>query len=166
MLHGSGRTDIEEFEPRQSNDINEFGNRRAVYAASDGIWPLYFAIVDRANYVTSLVNSCFRIVTAEGRSESYYYFSVNADALPHTPWRAGMIYILPAATFEQQPRTHFHGIEIELTQWASRAPVRPLARLAVQPQDFPFLAQIRGHDMAEVERRAAADPHGFPWLAD
>ena len=73
---------------------------------------------------------------------------------------------MTAATFEQQPRAHFRGIEIEQTQWASRAPVRPLARLAVQPQDFPFLAQIRGHDMAEVERRAAADPHGFPWLAD
>src|SRR4051794_25651040 len=42
LVHGSGNADIAEFEPRQSNDIEEFGNRQAVYAASDGIWAMYF----------------------------------------------------------------------------------------------------------------------------
>src|SRR5690242_11648722 len=45
LIHGTGNPDIAEFEPRQSNDIEEFGNRRAVYAASDGIWALYFAVM-------------------------------------------------------------------------------------------------------------------------
>lgn len=53
-----------------------------------------------------------------------------------------MVYILPAGAFQQQPRQHFRGVEIELTQWASPEPVKPLAKLAVQPPDFPFLAQI------------------------
>ena len=66
MLHGSGSPDIQEFEPRQSNDLAEFGNRRAVYAASDGIWPIYFAVVNRDGPVTSLVNSCARVVGADG----------------------------------------------------------------------------------------------------
>ena len=39
VLHGSGTLDIRTFEARQSNDLHEFGNRAAVYAASDGIWP-------------------------------------------------------------------------------------------------------------------------------
>src|SRR5690349_16275698 len=38
-VHGSGRDDIVEFEPRQSNDVHEFGNRAGVYAAADGLWP-------------------------------------------------------------------------------------------------------------------------------
>ncbi len=31
-LHGSGNPMIARFEPRQSHDLNEFGNRKAVYA--------------------------------------------------------------------------------------------------------------------------------------
>src|SRR5689334_13111620 len=38
LMHGSNNASIEEFEPRQSNDTAEFGNRRAVYAASDALW--------------------------------------------------------------------------------------------------------------------------------
>src|SRR6478672_13184108 len=84
VLHGSGDPAIAEFEPRQSNDIAEFGNRAAVYAASDALWAMYFAIVDRDRYVTSLVNACFRVVEADGRkTEPYYFFSVNEEALPH-----------------------------------------------------------------------------------
>jgi len=165
LLHGSGDPDIGEFEPRQSNDIHEFGNRRAVYAASDGIWPIYFAIVDRPRYVTSLVNGCFRVLHPDGsRGQSYYFFSVNADALPHVPWRAGTIYILPRDTFEPQPRQPYRGLDLDVAQWASPVPVRPLAKLAVGPADFPFLAQIRAHDLGVLRERTARDPEGFPWL--
>ncbi len=164
VLHGSGQSDIVEFEPRQSNDVNEFGNRRAVYAASDGIWPMYFAIVDRDRYVTSLVNGCFRIVEAEGKRGPYYFFSINGDALPHRPWRKGTIYLLPGDRFEQQANESVRGMEIEIAQWASLEPVRPLAKLAVAPEDFPFLTQILPHDPAVLRERALADPDGFPWL--
>lgn len=164
VLHGSGKLAIDEFEPRQSNDVNEFGNRQAVYAASDGIWPIYFAIVDRDNYVTSLINSCFRIIETGMESGPYYFFSINGDALPHNPWRKGMIYLLPRASFEQQAREHYRGVEIDLAQWASPVAVKPLAKLAVRPADFPFLAQILPHDPAVIRERAAANPNGFPWL--
>src|SRR5262245_42258021 len=96
LVHGSGDANIEIFEPRQSNDVFEFGNRRAVYAASDGIWAMYFATVDRDRYVTSLMNACFRVLNADGsKSVPYYFFSINGDALPHKPWREGTIYLLP-----------------------------------------------------------------------
>lgn len=166
VLHGSGSPNTIEFEPRQSNDVIAFGNRRAVYAASDGIWPLYFAIVDRERYVTSLVNSCFRIIEAAERSAPYYYFSINGDALPHAPWREGTIYLLPGDSFEQQPRQRSRGVEIELAQWASLTPVKPLAKLPVKPEDFPFLTQIRPHDPAALRARVLADPEGFPWLEE
>jgi hypothetical protein len=164
LLHGSGNANIVEFEPRKSNDVVAFGNRRAVYAASDGLWAIYFAIVDRDNHVTSLVNSCFRVVDATEKSEPYYFFSINGDALPHSPWREGMIYLLPSASFEQQPCQRYRGAEIELAQWASPVPVRPLAKLSVRPEEFPFLAQIRPHDPTVIRERAFADPDAFPWL--
>jgi hypothetical protein len=163
VLHGSGDAAIAEFEPRKADDLAEFGNRRAVYAASDGIWAMYFAIVDRDNHVSSLVNACFRVVTETGKSEPYYFFSVNGDALPHRPWRRGTIYLLPREPFEPQPRQSIRGWEIEVAQWASAVPVRPLAKLSVGPEDFPFLDRIVPHDPAVLRERARADPEGFPW---
>ena len=163
VMHGSGLSTIREFEPRQSNDVNEFGDQRAVYAASDGIWATYFAIVDRDNFVGSLVNACFRVVDEGGKSEPYYFFSINSDALPHQPWRHGTIYVLPRETFELQTSEKPNR---EPTQWRSFDPVRPLAKIAVEPSDFPFLDQIHGHEPAEVRKRAIENPDGFPWLED
>jgi len=167
LAHGSGNPHIEEFEPRQSNDVAEFGNRRAVYAASDALWAMYFAIVDRDGHVKSLMNACFRVVEEDGsRSEPYYFFSVNGDALPHKPWRRGTLYLLPRDTFEQQPPQTSRGALGEIQQWASLVSVRPLARLSVDPEDFPFLEQILPHDPATVRLRYERDPEGFPWLDD
>ena len=163
LLHGSANPSIAVFEPRQSNDVHEFGNRRAVYAASDGIWPVYFAIVDRER-VTSLLNGCFRVRdAASGGYEYLYYFSVDRDALPHHPWRNGMIYILSRESFERQEPMEWMGMQVEVMQWASPVAVRPIARLAVAPEDFPFLHQVEGHDPAIVAERAKRDPYGFPW---
>jgi hypothetical protein len=164
VLHGSGNPSIATFEPRKSTDVNEFGNRQAIYAAADGIWPIYFAIVDRDRPLTSLVNGCFRVVTGDGLSDSYYFFSIDADALPHPPWRDGTIYLLPDDTFERQPRWRSDGVEIESVQVASRVPVTPLAKLAVSPEEFPFLDQVRRHDPVRTRARAHADPAGFPWI--
>jgi len=160
VLHGTGNADITVFEPRQSNDVGEFGNRSAVYAASDGLWPMYFAILDRDRYDIGLVNACIRIT---GMQESYYYFSITASVLQQQPWRTGVVYLLPGDSFEMQPAITLDGREIRIAQAASSVPVRPVAKLSVGPEDFPFLDAIRGHDNDEVLARAAADPDGFPW---
>lgn len=161
VVHGSGSPDIGEFEPRQSNDSKEFGNQQAVYAASDGLWAMYFAIVDRGKLVRSLVNSCFQIVGHGPETGRRYYFSINADALPHDPWRTGYVYILPRSGFERERSSQ---PKRESTQWRSFSAVTPIAKLQIEPSDFPFLDQIRGHDPAVVNVRARNDPDGFPWL--
>lgn len=97
-------------------------------------------------------------------SGPYYFFSIGANALPGNPWRNGTVYLLPADTFERQPRQRYRSIEIETAQRASLARVRPLAKLSVEPNDFPFLAQVRRHDPVALRARAYADPDGFPWL--
>lgn len=167
VLHGSGNAQISIFEPRQSDDVNEFGDRKAVYAASDGIWPIYFAILDRDRYPMSLINSSARFDLGEGRlSDPHYFFSIAAEALAQRPYRRGSVYLLPRASFEQQAAIQLRGTTIWPEQWASLEPVRPLARLAVGPEDFPFLAQMRGHDTEETFAHARTNPDDFPWIDD
>lgn len=161
VLHGTGEENITLFEPRQPEDISEFGNRRAVFAAADGIWPMYFAILDRERYDIGLVNACIHL--SDGRGP-YYFFSISRSALEQRPWRKGIVYLLPADGFEMQPPVRLGGDEIRIAQAASAASVRPVAKLVVRPEEFPFLHRIRGHDNDLLRARAAADPDGFPWL--
>ena len=162
-LHGSGNPAIDLFEPRQSNDLGEFGNQKAVYAASDGIWSMFFAIVDR-DRVKSVTNACVRLTDETGIVHGpYYVFSVSQLALPNQPWRTGTVYLLPRQTFAQQPPLAFGPNEVHIAQLASLEPVQPLAKLTVTPEDFPFLAQIRGHDDERLQEYATALQTGAPW---
>lgn len=165
VLHGSGGPGIELFEPRQPADSLEFSNRRAVFAAVDGIWPVYFAVLDRERCPMMLCNACVRVCLATGElGAPYYFFSISDTALARRPWRAGMVYLLPADSFEIQPLLAVGDIRIQVAQAASPVPVRPAARLEVGPGDFPFLEQVRGHDDEMLRARIAADPDGFPWI--
>lgn len=165
VLHGSGNPDIAVFEPRKANDMLEFGNRAAVYAAADGIWPMYYAILDREHYPMSLNNAGFRVaMPPDAPGEPYYFFSISQSARVHQPWRAGTVYILPRDSFSDQPPLHSDGAVIHILQSASLVPVTPLAKLRITPEDFPFLDQIRGHDDELQRQRAEANPNGFPWL--
>jgi hypothetical protein len=163
VLHGSGDPAIDVFEPRQSTDLSEFGNQKAVYAAGDGIWAMFFAIVDRKR-VTTVTNACVRLADAAGNvSPPRYVFSISQSALPNRPWRSGTVYVLPGDTFTLQPPLQFREFEVRIPQLASFVAVRPLARVAVEPADFPFLAQIRGHDDDRLAEYAHALETGAPW---
>jgi hypothetical protein len=165
-LHGSGDANIPLFEPRQSNDLNEFGNQKAVYAASDGLWAMFFAVVDRGR-VGSITNACVSLADEAGNIQGpYYVFSVSRTALPNQPWRTGTVYLLPRSTFTIQPPMPFGPYQVHFAQLASLVPVQPLAKLTVTPQDFPFLAQIRGHDDHRLQEYATALQTGAPWPED
>jgi len=162
-LHGSGDPDIAVFEPRQSNDLNDFGNQKAVYAASDGLWSMFFAIVDR-DRVQSITNACVRLADETGIFHGpYYVFSVSQSVLPSQPWRTGTVYLLPRNTFISQSPLTFGSYQVHIAQLASFVPVLPLAKLTVTPADFPFLMQIRGHDDQRLQEYATALQTGAPW---
>ncbi len=151
VLHGTGNPDIPIFEPRKANDLHDFGNREAIYAAGDGIWALFYAIVDRDRYPMSINNACIRLADGAGQeNDPLYVFSISQQMLARQPWRNGVVYLLPSETFSAQPAIPFGDGEIRVPQFASPVAVKPLARLAVEPHDFPFLAQIRGHDDARL----------------
>ena len=105
--------------------------------------------------------------SVEGGSGASIQYQLAAPKWQLLCWLADMKpTVLSADTFEQQSIDEYRGFKIESTQVASLAPVRPLAKLSIMPEDFPFLRQIRRHDPAVLRQRAQADPGGFPWLDD
>ena len=164
VLHGTGEAHIQVFEPRPSNDLNEFGAQTAVYAAGDGLWALFFAILDRSHFPMATSNACIRLVDEAGQvSEPLYVFSISQTALRQQPWRKGMIYLLPGDTFVNQPSLRFGPYEVRVPQLASVVPVKPFAHLEVIPEDFPFLKDIRGLDDTRLQEYGQAMQTGTPW---
>ena len=92
LLHGSARPNIELLEPRAESE-NSGRLIYAVFAASDALWPLFFAILDRKPYPFSVHNGCRRV--PDGK---VYYFSTST--LHDHPWVDGTMYILPRESFE------------------------------------------------------------------
>jgi hypothetical protein len=165
VLHGSQLPDVGVVEPRQASDRRAFSSQRAIYATTDGIWVIYFAILDRRKYrEMTLFNSCLRVrVSAERFTDPLYFFSITNSILLLKPWCEGTVYILPRQSFVQEAPQQAQGTDVVFPHWISESPVCPVARLQVGPQDFPFLAQIHGHDDEKLVRLSAADPNGFPW---
>ena len=163
-FHGTGDANIESFEPREPIDFAPFGHQKAVFATTDPIWAMYYAIVDRDRYRLTLNNGCILVMDAEGRpGVPHYYFSITGDALREQPWRTGCVYFLPAETFVAQPAGPYAGRTARVPQLASPVSVTPFARLRVTPADFPFLAQIRGHEDSRLGEYAQAVMAAAPW---
>ena len=103
-FHGTGDAGIESFEPRQPVDFAPFGDQKAVFATSDPIWAMFYAIVDRDRYDITLNNGCIFLLDSSGHPGApHYYFSISRQALQERPWRSGYVYLLPAESFVEQP---------------------------------------------------------------
>jgi hypothetical protein len=159
-FHGTGDPHIERFEPREPVDFAPFGRQRAVFATSDPIWAMFYAIADRLRYGLTLNNGC---LVLEDTGETYYYFSVSRQSLARRPWRTGYLYFLPADTFVEQPGDVYAGYQARVPQLASAVAVKPFARLRVAPRSFPFLGRIRGHDDERLADYARAVMAAAPW---
>ena len=159
-FHGTGDPRIKRFEPREPVDFAPFGQQRAVFATSDPIWAMFYAIVDRRRHRLTLNNGCLIL---EDTGDAYYYFSVSRQALPQRPWRTGYLYLLPADSFVEQPGGVYAGHRARVPQLASPAPVTPFARLRVAPRSFPFLEQVRGHDDERLADYARAVMAAASW---
>jgi len=166
VLHGSQNLQISQVEPRQANDKRAFSNQLAIYATTDGIWVLYFAILDRKKYPEmTLFNSCFQArISPDQFSEPLYFFSITQSVLIQKPWCTGAVYILPRQSFIQESIQQAQGTEIVFPHWISSRSAQPIAKLLVEPDDFPFLDQIHGHNDEKLVQLSSANPNGFPWL--
>ena len=168
LLHGTSDDSIDVFEPREQTDVAQ-RSVRGVFAASDGIWPMYFALLNRSGRAGSLRNGCTRLSDGSRR----YYFSVNAAWLDAEPWSDGTVYVLPAEGF----RRCIDADGTSTQEWLNESPVVPIARIRITPADFPFLDRVTGHDDSDifrffeafehaVQHAAAATPVDDGWLLE
>lgn len=138
LVHGTNNPNIVSFEPREQTLFN--GKKvKAVFASTDGIWSMFFAVINRKEYIGSLRNICLTTRTNKG-IKRYYYFSLNAD-FKGERWTNGYIYLLSKQPFKQG------GIKDE---WICEDNVKPLAKIAVSPDDFIFYKDVRSHKESDT----------------
>lgn len=135
LLHGSNDRLINKFEPRRQTSYNgEYVE--AVFATKDGIWPMFYAILNKSKLQGNIRNACLE--TRNG--DKFYYFSINRESNINDPWADGMIYFLPSDTFYKASS----GI-VAFDEWVSKTPVIPLARIEVEVKDFYFHGKVSVH---------------------
>lgn len=163
LIHGSGKLDIDVLKPmRYGIDAADHGNVSGIYADRDYVRPIYFAVIDgkrcfgqHNGFFDLTVDGQISDQEDQGFDRRFYKLAIGVNGLRREPWRNGMIYILPPDTFVYQQ------------EWTSRAPVAPLMRLAVTPDDLPLRHQVWGADWRMFDGgnwTRPGDP--FPFLKD
>jgi len=96
---------------------------------------IYFATLRRDNGWQGTRNGTLGI----GGGRRYYFFAHNRGSASPARFGPGSLYLLPPDTFEaEQPLLRL----FDTAHLVSRVPVRPLARIDVTPEDFPFRDRI------------------------
>jgi hypothetical protein len=146
IFHGSNNRKIKLFSPTRTSvelyDQRGVGNQQAVFGTHDGLWAMFFAVVDRARLRGSIRNGVMYFQNRAGEQLAVYNFSINQEQLSEQPWTAGALYFLPRAVFKRQMLSE----NAYSNEWTCPSEVSPIAQLDVEPEDFPFLDQIGGHD--------------------
>lgn len=165
LLHGSPIADLPELIPQHRNyaQPDDFSNTHGVYAASDGLWAMMYALTPPG---TQRSDMALRLRQPDGSWSSTRYFSSlggPAETDGRALLRPGVVYVLNREGFTRSPAYDHPGLGfVQEGHWVRPTPVEPVMTVPVLPDDFPL--PIRVHDAAEVRRRAQADPWGFPWL--
>jgi hypothetical protein len=171
MMHGSINRDLKQLKPiRFSKDSSEFGNQAAVYATQDPLWALFFAVLDRSAIVGSISNGAIHLKGDDNSVLRRYFFTVEVESLKQSPWIPGAIYILPFSNAEPDPtiaNARYGQYTLQTTHWLYRCEVQPVAKLSVEPEDFPFLHNIWGYDTEVLSKRMSQNSiAGWPFLDD
>jgi len=133
VLHGSNNKTIAEFEPRRQTLYNgQYAD--AVFATKDGIWPLFYAVLDRRKVEGNIRNACFHV---RNDRNTFYFFSLTTATLRQDPWVSGMIYFLPERSFERVSHS-----AVSFDEWISTTSVTPITKIEVEPEDFLFLPKV------------------------
>jgi hypothetical protein len=136
LLHGTNDTSVELLQPRPARDFAT--ELVAVVATDDGIWPMFYAVIDRAR-VDGVFTGCTRLGSGAKLRRFYVFVAFTDDAA--VPWTNGVVYALPRETFRRE-----WGAE-----WVSSEPVRPRLRIPVTPTDFPLSESVLALPPAEAK---------------
>lgn len=167
LLHGSQKGDLEVLvgQDREYGQPDEFSNTVGVYAASDGLWAMMYAL--RGPQVAQQSDMALQLLENGSWSRLRYFLSVAPKQPGITEARAllapGFVYVLSQEGFTPSPAYQHGGLGfVQEAHWVNPQPVKPLFAVPVTPDDFPL--PVRLHDAAQVTARAKSDPWGFPWL--
>ena len=169
LLHGSPLGDLAELRPGRDQGYgqpDEFSNTQGVYAASDGLWAMMYAL--RGPQVSQQSDMGLRLRLSDGSwSQMRYFFSLasaNASVQEARSLLApGFVYVLDPGGFHASPPYEHGGLGmVQEAHWVSPAAVTPVLSVSVRPEDFPL--PVRLHDADTVKSRSQRDPWGFPWL--
>ena len=139
VFHGSPRDDLTELSTeRRSSDTTAWGNQQAVYASADPVWAIYFACLRRDRGFTGTKNGSMGQPGGPLYPRRYFFLHNYGSASPHR-FGPGSLYVLPPDTFVGD--APLVGV-LDTAHLVSHEPVRPLARVDVTPEDFPFRERI------------------------
>jgi hypothetical protein len=171
MLHGSLLQDLVTLKPiRHSRDSREFGDQAAIYATQDPLWVLFFAVLNKSKLAGAIMNGAIQLQEEQAEIIRRYFYCLDAPSLEKNPWQPGAVYIMAGEGFDADPDlegVRYGSYRLICTHWLKRSEVQPLARLLVEPQDFPFLDQVWGYDPEALGRRLSLESiAGWPFLSD
>lgn len=138
LFHGSNHPDIAAFEPREQTLFD--GTRtKAVFASSEPLWSMFYAVLDRSKVVGGFRNACL----VHGKRK-FLFYSLNESTMNRQPWTNGMMYVLPRSSFRlaDTNKTRFD-------EWISHEPVVPVAQLPLSPEEFPLRDRVAVHPDGE-----------------
>lgn len=140
IFHGSPRDDLRELSTeRRSRDSTAWGNQQAVYASTDPVWAIYFACLRRDQGWSGTKNGSLGKAGGPLYPRRYFFLHNRGSASPDR-FGPGSLYLLSPSTFvADEPLAG----AIDTAHLVSREPVKPLARLDVTPEDFPFRNRLR-----------------------
>ncbi|MDP5275433.1 hypothetical protein [Chengkuizengella axinellae] len=139
IFHGSNNSGIAVFEPRKQTLYNgKLTN--AVFGSKDPIWPIFYAVFNRALLTGNFRNGC---VTADGK-QYFHFYSIDSETMDKKPWMSGMVYGIPADSF-----IHVSKERVQFAEWISLKKVRPTIKLKVDPSDFYYLKNVGKHNSVE-----------------
>jgi AraC-like DNA-binding protein len=136
------------------------------FAFSDAMRPMQQAIVD-VGRLRQMGHPAQVVVadTAHGgtaQERSCFYFGLDYRTLPQAPWRRGTVYLYARAHLPPG----FDTPEGPTNDAYPQRPIRPLARLEVDPWDWPLLGRVHGFDVDAQRERVDGGGEGFPWVGD
>lgn len=157
LAHGTPLTNLTLLKAiRKSKDTEETGHEKLLLAASDAIWAMWYAVLDKSRMGSLTSNDCIIEKTEDGKVYSLYYFSVDYQVVDQQPYQSGSVYIV-------EPDTFLYKIGEER---GSQESVKPLFKVDLSQDDFPYLPYVKGVDAEAIKQALKNSPSERPWLAD
>jgi AraC-like DNA-binding protein len=161
LLSGSNNPDLIRLEPVVLSDNVYRWNQPRYYAFATSTEAIYRAILDsrRLRELDCPTKSTmrWRFPDVEGQARWGFYFGIDYRALPEAPWRSGTISLYRRADFPP---------DYETVPFLTSKPILPLAKLNVNPWDWPLLDQVLGTDIVAQTVRQRETFCGYPWSTD